>query len=290
MYPTRDGAAMTGPTDVRRVVLVVLDGLRPDAIERYGLSHIRGLSAASASTMAGSSVSPSVTAAAMASILSGAPPQYHGLESDRFHIPRSRGPVHLLPRVLADAGYPTSAFVHSVPRLYVGLSKRIARHLGVAEAHFKGVGALDILEAAKPTLRTQRRGLVLMHWPDADRAGHEHGWMSREYERAARALDAGVGALVTELDPARDPATVLIAFADHGGGGAVPNDHDSDHPLDRTIPVMLSGASIEPCELSTPVTLLDIPATLLWALGVARPASYTGRVLTEAFTAAAAAA
>ncbi len=281
---------MTAPTDIRRVVLVVLDGLRPDAIERFGLTHIRGLMAASASTMTGKSVSPSVTAAAMASILCGAPPQYHGLESDRFHIPRSRGPLHLLPRILADAGYPTSAFVHSVPRLYAGLARRIARHLGVEHAHFGGAGALGILEAARPTLRTQRRGLLLMHWPDADRAGHDHGWMSREYERGARDLDAAIGGLLAELDPARDPATILIACADHGGGGAVANDHDSDHPLDRTIPVMVAGAQIEPCELEGPVTLLDIPATVCAALGVARPLTYAGRVLSEAFSRAAVAA
>jgi predicted AlkP superfamily pyrophosphatase or phosphodiesterase len=281
---------MIGPTEVRRVVLVVLDGLRPDAVDRFDLTHVRGLSAASASTMSARTVTPSVTAAAMASIFSGVPPAYHGLESDRFHIPRSRGPMHLIPRLLADAGQPTSAFIHHVPFLYAALAKRIARHVGVTKAHFGGECAEAILAAAQPTLEQQRRGLIMLHWPDADRAGHEHGWMSAGYERGARALDASLGTLVAQLDLARDPATLLIAFSDHGGGGAVYNDHDSDHPLDQTIMCMLAGAAVEPRELTGPVSLLDIPATILWSLGVARPASYAGRALIEGFQPAVAAA
>jgi hypothetical protein len=281
---------MISPTDVRRVVLVVLDGLRPDAIDRYNLTHVRGLAAASASTVAARTVSPSVTAAAMASVMSGVPPQYHGLESDRFHIPRSRGPLHLLPRVLSEAGYPMSAFVHAVPRLYGGLARRIAKHLGVASPNFGGECAEDILAMARPTLRTQRRGLVFIHWPDADRAGHEHGWMTPGYERGARALDASLGTLIADLDLAHDPATLLIACSDHGGGGAKATDHDSDHPSDTTIFVMVAGAAVEPCELAGAVSLVDIPATILWSLGVARPASYAGRVLSDGFLQAMAAA
>jgi arylsulfatase A-like enzyme len=281
---------MTNPTDVRRVVLVVLDGLRPDAIESFDLTHVRRLAATSASSLAARTVTPSVTAAAMASVMSGASPQYHGLESDRFHIPRSRGPLHLLPRVLAEAGYPTSAFMHSVPRLYGALARRIARHLGIASPHFGGECADEILGAARATLATQSRGLIFLHWPDADRAGHEHGWMSPGYARGARALDAALGSLVASLDLAHDPGTLLIACSDHGGGGATTTDHDSDHPLDTTIMVMVAGAAVEAGRLAAPVSLLDVPATLLWALGVPRPASYAGRVLHEGFLSAMAAA
>jgi hypothetical protein len=63
----------------------------------------------------------------------------------------------------------------------------------------------------------------------------------------------------------------------------VANDHDSDHPTDRTVPVVLAGAGIEPGTVLDAMTLLDVPTTILWALGVRRPASYEGRVLTEAF-------
>ena len=63
---------MPTATPIRRVILVVLDGLRPDAIPRFGLAHLAALAHGGASTMLARTVHPSVTAAAMASLLTGA--------------------------------------------------------------------------------------------------------------------------------------------------------------------------------------------------------------------------
>ena len=102
---------------VKRVVVVVLDGLRPDAITHFGMQHTLRLAWNGASTFAGRTVAPSVTAAAMGSLLTGATPARHGLESDRFQIPRPRGTVDPLPRVLAGAGLPSAMFIGHVPFL-----------------------------------------------------------------------------------------------------------------------------------------------------------------------------
>jgi arylsulfatase A-like enzyme len=52
---------------------------------------------------------------------------------------------------------------------------------------------------------------------------------------------------------------------------------------DRTIPLLFAGAAVTGEELDAP-SLLDVPATVLWALGVPVPTSYVGRPLHEAFT------
>src|SRR5690242_10187857 len=98
------------PTGVRRVIPVAPDGLRPDAIEAFNLANVRRLAAKGASTMSGATVAPSVTAACMGSLLTGVSPEYHGLCSDHFHVPRRRGYVEPLPRVLAETALPTTAF------------------------------------------------------------------------------------------------------------------------------------------------------------------------------------
>lgn len=277
---------MLRETPVRRVVLVVLDGLRPDAIPRFGLEHLTALARRGAATMLGRTVSPSVTACAMASLLSGAAPERHGLQSDRFHLPRPKGALHPLPRVLAQHAMPSSAFLAAMPVLFSGIAHRIAAHVGVTQSRFEGRDCTGILTAARATLREQTRGLILMHWPDGDRAGHAHGWMSPQYADAAQRMDGALGSLVAGLDLS-DPGTLVIALADHGGGGAVPDHHDSAHPLDRTIPVILAGGAVRRGELAAGASLLDVPATVLWALGIARPESYAGRPLTEAFERAA---
>ena len=58
-------------------------------------------------------------------------------------------------------------------------------------------------------------------------------------------------------DVAHDAQTILIALADHGGGGTNMRDHESSHPLDRTIPLVIAGRSIVPTDLVAP-TLLDV--------------------------------
>ncbi|MFI5246382.1 MAG: hypothetical protein ACHQQR_14210, partial [Gemmatimonadales bacterium] len=110
------------------------------------------------------------------------------------------------------------------------------------------------------------------------------GWMSPEYGEAAARMDRALGRLESIIDLA-DPATLVIALADHGGGGATFKHHDSAHPLDTTIPVMLAGGAVVPGELGAGVCLTDVPATILWALGLARPESYVGRPLLHAFAA-----
>ena len=42
-YRSLNGDCMQSRTGIRRVVIVVLDGLRPDAIDRYELRHVEHL-------------------------------------------------------------------------------------------------------------------------------------------------------------------------------------------------------------------------------------------------------
>lgn len=273
---------MPHATPIRRVILLVLDGLRPDAIPRFGLHHTAALARNGASTMLGRTVTPSVTACAMASLLTGAAPERHGLQDMRFRIPRSRGPVDPLPRLLAEHAFPTSAFLARVPMLLTGIAHRIATHAGASQARFSGSSANDILTAATATIQQQRRGLILLHWPDGDRAGHAHGWMSDGYAEAARGMDREVGRLVAQVG-LEDPSTLLIALADHGGGGKVVDHHDSEHPLDQTIPIILAGGAVRRGDLGRGSSLLDVPATIAWALGLPIPESFAGRPLTSCF-------
>lgn len=273
---------MLSPTDIRRVIVVVLDGLRPDAIDAFDLGHVRRLAQCGASSMRARTVSPSLTWPALTSLLTGVEPRVHGVLSDSIFLPRPRTTLHPLPTLLARSGYPSFAFLGDVPLLYRGVARRIAKGLGFSEAFFTGRTAFDVLCAARSTVATQRDGLLFLHWADADRTGHEHGWMSAQYGDAARRLDATLGCLAewTHIDTDRN--TLLVLVADHGGGGVVKKHHEDDHPLNTTIPLIFAGAAVQQGGLGAP-HLTDVPATVAWALGVQVHGSYTGRVLAEAF-------
>lgn len=268
---------------LQRVVVVVMDGVRADAAPLFQLEALGRLAARGASTFRARTVSPSVTAAAMASLFTGVPPEVHGLDSDRFRVPRKRTALQPMPAVLGKDGIQSFVFLGRLPLGYRPLAVQVARLLGVTHVTFGGESSSGILQSASQTLRTVRRGLIVLHWPDADRAGHAEGWTSRRYASALRGIDESLGALDAMTGAGTDPDTLLIALADHGGGGTVATDHDSAHIHDRTIPMVLTGGVVRPCDLGTGATLLDVPATVLWALGIDVPAGYTGRPLLEAF-------
>ena len=215
--------------------------------------------------------------------MSGVSPGTHGILADSLHVPRPRADLTPLPELLQRAGYPSAAFVGQIPTLYRGIASRLAKGLGFAEARFAGRNAIEVLSAARSTLRAQRRGLIFLHWADADREGHERGWMSAEYGDAARHLDEALGALLQSTVVESDPHTLLVVLADHGGGGLTACDHDGDHVLNWTIPIVLAGGAVSRTTLDD-ARLLDVPATIAWCLGVPIPATYAGRVMTEAFT------
>ena len=271
---------MSSPLGVTRVVLVVLDGLRADALPLLRLPHLAALARHGCGTVSARTVQPSITAAAMTSLFTGVAPAVHGIRSDRFGLPNATEPLTPLPSLLRDHGIPVRAFMHAIPRAYRGIAARVADHIG-AEVTMQGESATEILAAARPGL--ERPGMHFLHWPDADRAGHATGWMSRAYQQAARDMDEALGVLLRESDALCDPATVLIAMADHGGGGVDGRDHDSDHPLDTTIPIFIGGGRVRRDRLGPGVSLLDVPATLTWIFGVPTPANYAGRILLEAF-------
>lgn len=268
----------------QRVVLLVLDGLRADLVGHVRFPHLQLLQEDSAYTLDATTVLPSVTAAAMTSLLSGVAPCDHGIESDRFAVPKHLRRLRPLSREVALAGLQTAGIVRQVPWPLRPLARRIVRELGIASAHFAHANVRSLLQAAMPALRTQQNGLIIMHWPDCDAIGHTHGWMSPEYLNAVQRMDNALGAVRAVLNERRDD-TLLIALADHGGGGRVHNHHDNPHALDSTIPIFLSGTGVFNQTLPHTHTLLDVPATALWALGLPVPATWAGEPISQAFRA-----
>jgi arylsulfatase A-like enzyme len=271
------------PVVARRVILVVADGLRPDIIPLLDLPTLGHLARQGAATLDGRTVSPSVTAAAMASLLTGVEPRVHGLDNSRFRIPRPSERIDPMPHVLRTAGVSTSAWRARLPWTYRGLGAALGARLGFDRVCFSGSGAGEILTAARAALSGPCEGLLMLHWPDADRAGHDYGWPSPAYLRAARGIDHWLGELDRIASASRDDDTLLIVLADHGGGGTRRRDHDSYHPLNRRIPIILAGGVVRQTMLLPDSSLIDVPPTILHALGVEIPASYSGRVLIEAF-------
>ena len=81
----------TGTAPLARLVVVaVLDGLRPDAIDAFDLQNLQHLRRIGASTMTAQTVQPSATWAVMTSLLTGVAPATHGIHGNFMRLPRSK--------------------------------------------------------------------------------------------------------------------------------------------------------------------------------------------------------
>jgi phosphopentomutase len=187
----------------------------------------------------------------------------------------------LLPAHLRRHGKKVAIVCNDIPAPQLVLARTLLGVVGVNELIPGGFRPDDVAARAVEVASRNDAAFTVLYLNDCDRAGHAEGWMSPRYLSEAARLDDGIAVLAPLMDRTD---TLVIIVADHGGGGIVPHDHEGDHPLNLRIPLILAGTGIQAATRSQrPVGLLDVPPTILAALGVSVPANYEGRILTEAF-------
>ena len=280
----RDGWQRPGAvTD--HVVVVSIDGLRPDAIGRYGLRTLARLVAEGAYDSAAQTILPSKTLPSHVSMLTGVLPERHGITwNDDRSEREGTVAVPTVFELARDEGFTTAGF----------FSKPKFRHLqkpGTLDYTQAPVGgemwmATRTVGDAITYLRSRRPNLLFVHITEPDFAGHTVGWMSFAYGWAARRADGAVTKLVEAADGAYGHGNyTLIVTADHGGHDRT---HGSADLRDTTIPWLAWGEGVAPGRLPAAlVRTTDTAATVLWLLGVSRPEGWAGTAVTAAFTPAA---
>lgn len=257
------------------VVIVSVDGLRPDALGRGHSPVLDRLARTGSATFTARTVLPSVTLVSHASMLTGVPPSIHKVT---WNTEKPKGTLQAptIFMLAADQG---------VSNVLIAGKKRFA-HLVPDPARtplvFGGWGGAKTVRKAVEVLSAQRPRLALVHLTDPDDAGHKHGWMSPRYLEGVRRADTAVGELLVGLDRAGlSGRTVLILTADHGGHG---HRHGDDSDDDVLIPWIASGPGVRKGHaIRAAVGTCDTAATALWLLELRVPANFTGRAVREAF-------
>ena len=265
------------------VVVISIDGLRPDAIERFGAATLQRMIREGSYSLAAQTIMPSRTLPSHTSMLTGQEPDEHGITwnsnqtGDHGHV--------AVPTVFAKAqerGFHTAAF----------FSKGKFNHLaGPATLNHSRVPEGDAKWSADETvahveayLERERPNLTFVHFGEPDYAGHKFSWMSWPYGRAVRKADQAVAQVLRAADRAFGEGNyAVIVTADHGGHGW---SHGSSDPRDVTIPWIAWGEGVQAgTELPAGIRTMDTAATALWLLGVSE--STVGEPVQLAFTDAA---
>jgi Metalloenzyme superfamily len=268
--PTLPDAAPSAPPPPPRVVILSIDGLRPEGLLQAQAPNIVGMTSRGAYTLQARTVMPSNTLPAHVSMLTGYPPSVHGVTwDDEYRADRTLKVPTLLGAVHAEG-------MRTV--MVVGKSKLYHLNVtGTCDTYvLTGRGDVDVANEAVVQLGTSF-GLMFVHFPDTDLAGHQSGWLSASYEARIATVDEAVGRILRALPP----NTTVILTADHGGEG---RNHGSASSTDMTIPWIITGPMVPPNHrLTQRVTVMDTAATAAYVLGLSLPADVTGKVVLEAF-------
>jgi predicted AlkP superfamily pyrophosphatase or phosphodiesterase len=264
---------------VGHVVVISIDGLRPDAIPAAPAENLLRMMEEGAHAREARTILPSRTLPSHTSMLTGVQPAVHGItwNDERVEV-EGRVQVPTVFSVAGEAGVHTAAF----------FGKAKFRHLVLpgaprdVEAPWGSevVLAPRMAEQVLHYLRFRRPRLLFVHLPDPDIAGHSLGWMSTGYRWAVRRSDAAVELIRRAAVEAFDGDVVVIVTADHGGHGT---DHGTDAPEDVRIPWIAWGAGVVPGEIAEPLSTTATAATALWLLGVPVPEDWEGRPVEAAF-------
>jgi arylsulfatase A-like enzyme len=273
--PAADRIALTPPPQSvsRNVVLVSIDGLRPDAIAKFGATNLQRLMREGSFTLGATTITPSKTLPSHTSMLTGEGPERHNVLWN--NVATAKRDEIELPNIFSVArasGYETAAFFSKAkfePLQRPG-TLDYSQAPGGLFGRWSGSRTLTDVERY---LATSKPNLLFVHLTDPDAAGHRSGWMSEDYGRGVLKADLAVGRLMALADGAYGSGNYsLIVTADHGGHG---HNHGSEDPQDVTIPWIAWGKGVRQGALATP--------TVLWLLGLPEPTDWAGTPVFDAF-------
>ena len=241
MAPLSAAPATRPVEQIHRVLIISIDGLRPDLLLRADTPHLRKLLNEGSYTFWARTCPASTTLPAHVSMLTGVTPEIHAIMWNA-DLPLSR-PVYpaasTLFQVAKRAGYKTA--------IAAGKSKfEILVKPGTIDYAFitpnEKCESPEFAAHALAILHDHQPYVMFVHLPSVDNVGHAKGWGSPEQIKAIEQADDLMGQLVGALDDLKvAEQTLLIVTSDHGGAGRT---HGPDDPRSRTIPWIVRGPGV----------------------------------------------
>jgi predicted AlkP superfamily pyrophosphatase or phosphodiesterase len=258
----------------RRVLILSIDGLRPDAIPLAPMPTLMKLLESSAYSLTAQSIRLSATLPAHASMLTGMCLNKHGVDWNDY-LPENEFAIGTDLFDLAHAAGLQTA-------MFVGKEKlrQITQPTSTDVFQFINDRDLIVTENLIQNFPADFR-LLFIHFATTDDMGHVYGWLSGEQLSVIFRADQAIEKILAELDARgiRDE-TLIIITADHGGHD---DSHTSGYPEDRTIPWIANGAGIQPKQLTSKINTVDTAATAAYALNLPIPGEWDGVPVYEAF-------
>ena len=264
-------------TNVRHVVIISEDGMRPELItQQQRMQWHQLLAKNGAYSWRARTIRTASTLPSHASMLSGVDVNLHGLTWNNWRPQKGYIQVPTIFKAAEDQGLKTAAFVgkfklrHILPPGTVDVFQR------------PGYYCKKVSEEAARYIEREKPALTFVHFSDPDEKGHSAGWMSEDQKRAARDADACLGTIYQAIERAGILSdTLVIVSADHGGHN---HNHSGALLSDRNIPWIAMGPGVRRgYSIQGPISTMDTAATALAVLGLRPQTRLTGKPIREIF-------
>ena len=259
-----------------KVLVIGIDGIRPDILMDVNTPHIDRLAAEGLLTNQAMTGYPSVSGPGWSSMLNGVWPDKHGVTDNSFDGERYNDFPDFLTRIeqirpeletfavadwaplgYSDQGSPTISDAVDVKHVLDGYE------LGWAEADAKSV------QLAVEQLETSNPDALFVYLGNPDEISHEHSSIGSEYRDAIALADEHVGVLVKAIhDRVTYPEEdwLILSSTDHGrrsDGG-----HGGNSEEERTIYFLANGPSVIALTLPDSIYIVDVAVTALTHLKI----------------------
>ena len=256
-----------------KVLLVLVDGMRPDSIAACGNPAYQKFFEEGAHTYKAQTTFPPVTLPAHMSLFHSVKTERHGVWTNTF-VPQNHPITGLFETI--DAAKKRSAVFYSweqmrdcwIPRNSMSFSWMLSLH-----NYWKTMNVdIPTTKACKEHIAEYAPDFAWLYLGMVDVFGHGWGWMSKEYLDGVRIATECIMDIVSSLPPEYS----VIVTADHGGHE---RNHGDNIPEDMTIPVTCHGPMFEKGKELSDVNIIDIAPTIAQILGIAPDPEWEGRSL-----------
>lgn len=259
----------------KHVILISMDGAAPYVIAKSDMPTFKSMAQQGAVSWTAQTINPSITLPSHTSMTTGVGPEIHGVLWNDWYPEKGIVQVPTIFSIAKAQGIST-ALVASKPKF---------RHLEIPKSldHMEIVpkSAAGLAQSAIQAFKNQRPGLMMIHFRDADYAGHSYGWGSNQQKKALKDVDQALAQLLkmlTDLNLIQD--TAIIISADHGGHAKT---HGTNMKEDMTIPWLAYGYKVNKQVLNQEIRTVDTAATILWLMGISVPTELQGKPVSSAF-------
>lgn len=273
-------AQATRPVDeIRRAVVISVDGMRPDVMLRADAPNLRGLMNRGSFTFWAWTTKISITLPSHTSMLTGCTPDHHGiLFNDDGPQPQVYPGVPTLFELAHQAGY-TTALCASKSK-FAALARPGSVDWLVLPSRGGMFQDMYVAQQAAGIIADHAPDILFVHLGGVDTAGHHIGWGTPQQIQAMGDADAAIGVVLEALKRKNLlDSTFILVSADHGGSGRT---HGKDDWRSRFIPWITAGPHIKPgfdltLDRELKVHTEDTFATVCWLMNIEVPDSIDGR-------------